>query len=67
MRGRKVFRKSILAESEDACLAALAKTIDNMERVGLGDLETKMTERYVKYYNALHEDRNARWDVVLDK
>lgn len=57
----------ILAESEDACLAALAKTIDNMERVGLGDLETKMTERYVKYYNALHEDRNARWDVVLDK
>ncbi len=44
--------------------AAYAKMISDMETVGLGDLEKKMTERYWEYYEMLHEVRNERWDKI---
>lgn len=55
----------ILAEDDEAFEAAFNGTIENMERVGLGDLEEKMTERYTFYVKALNETRNAPWDAVL--
>lgn len=55
----------ILAEDDAAFEAAFNGTIENMEKVGLGQLEEKMTERYTQYVNALGETRNARWDVNL--
>ena len=57
----------ILAEDDAAFEAAFNGTIENMERVGLADLEKKMTERYTKYVTELGEVRNARWDVNLKK
>jgi putative aldouronate transport system substrate-binding protein len=48
----------VLAESEAEFEEAYSTMISNMEKVGLGDLEVLLTERYNYYDNQLEETRN---------
>lgn len=48
----------VLAEDDAAFEAAYTKMISDMEKVGLADLETILTERYNQYDAALNETRN---------
>ncbi|MGI6634630.1 MAG: extracellular solute-binding protein [Christensenellales bacterium] len=54
----------VLAEDFDA---AYEKMISDMNTVGLGQLEAKMTERYWGYYEMLKESRNEKWDLAVNK